>query len=618
MITLSHFQDGRVELLTRCEEQAVHWIVQRLSYFDPQRACEEDHLFVRKALVELALLAAYRRRLFTDPFPAPYEAILNHVDAIAQRPSYRELVAREHATLLLYGLTYAGLRLCGREHLEFRWILEQVIGSRYATLVERIPYRRLDLIHFLELGDFKCSRPSFEDIFPHTILAGQPNALELGDSDAYSITHTLFYVTDFGCRSMRWPADFDIRDALSLIETMMRQYRLRDNADMVAELIASSICLGIKTSSELDRAWVYMLNVQTSDGRVPGPAGFVLENEKQSNADPAYLEWKTSYHTTIVAALSAMMARRAVLDETYPCIAPIAEASRVGLHCCAPTKACEAAIERARKWLAGFLGETDLAHALRAAAGLAIRGSVCALPEGTPKLLDQLARRLDDAHQVERLASELGADTLLLTAISLQRARISCTVLDSWVDTLARSIDISLLRAYPRAFGACSLLAELGRIPASALAEALPEVSILVGDTMETEDAYATALRLTEGADGSKGLNLMNPELRLKLAEHLQNKLRASFQSYKLHELATILRALVLIGEWNDRICRDGIAYLLSQQRFDGGFGYLGSASEAKEAPSLRLAWTLAILMLIDTYLGKLCAEETWTVPETS
>ncbi len=568
-------------LVAQLHDRSVAWLCRNLDCFSPLTAPADEGPFAHKALLELALLAAYMHRLDPARLSSEREAMLDHVAAIAAQPAYYELAARDHGALLLYGLTYAALHLCNREHAEYRHVLAQSLATRHALLAERIPYRQLDLLHFLALSELAHDRPGAAATFRHTLLAGRPNVVELSDSDAYAITHTLFYMTDFGLRRADWGDDFAQPDAATLVEALLRHYRQSGNADLVAELIASTLCLGSARSDELAAGWHYLAAQQEADGRIAGPAGIIDEARCEAEHGAPYRQWKTAYHTNIVVALAAAMWLRAGRGD-YPLPQP---------GTTQPQPACPVTPYRdALTFLCTHVDDDELKLAARAGAGLALGIALPADHRPADHLiapaLRRLAQRIDDAAEPQSLWDEIGADTSLLLAWALRSHAIECAALNALLSHLSGQIGSVDLVQFPQAWPACAFLQRLGWIdPPSAIPPRI--ATARTGD--EPVLSYATRLLALSGGDPA----------RLEGAGDiaaLTTELITSCKDYRLVDAALLIRTLALLGQRDDRVVRDAIAYLLSQQNAVGAFGYFASNADEATLLPLRLNWTLAVL----------------------
>jgi hypothetical protein len=577
---------GRRFRLRELEQAAVGWLARHTDCFDPLRVPEPERTFAHKALVELALLLSCRVRLDPEPLSEDYAALLAHVAKVAARPSYRDLPARDHGALLLYGLTYASLRVCGREDLGGRAVLERTMASRFALIRERIPFRQLDLAYLLELGGFaRGAQPTLDEIFPQTLLAGDPNVVEMTDVDAYAVTHALFYLTDFGRRAPRWPAAFDPLEAVRLVEALLVRFRGAGHTDLTGELIASLVCLGVRRSPEIDHGWLALRRAQAADGHIPGPPGVIDEAGAEAPGGPRYRDWKVSYHTTMVVAIAAVMSRRAEEGEGYPAVswAPAPAVER-------PDRApvVRGALEQAAGWLALQAGSADLTAALRAAAGLAlVSDALGPVPAAVPALI-RLAQRLDADPGSPLPWEEAGADTLLRAACLLRELGIPSQRLHEELEALASSLDAELLAARPALAAPARLLARAGALDPGIVEAALAKASHPLPRRRPGEAASTFALRLTQGAGGAV--------CRRSVREWLTCELIGACRDYRLDEAAVILRALLRTGPAAGRVVRDAADYLLSQQTPDGAFGYLAQDEESAASTAARLNITLSAL----------------------
>lgn len=591
--------DEAARVYHEVERRAVAWTARSLSYFDPAGTSPSERTFARKALAELALLVVYRVKVDPTPLEADYLTALAHIERVFAHRSYREAIARDHRSFLLYAFTYAALKLCDRATPDDDWLIAQALAARLPLIVERIPYRQLDLLHFLHLVGVASHGPSFAAIFPQTLLAGRPNVVEVKDDDAYAITHALFYMTDFGLRPADWAQAFDVADAADLVAALMRRYLVLGNADLTAELVASALCLGVRVAPEIDEAWRFMRAAQLADGRVAGPAGFVDEAKAEELGGPAYREWITSYHTTMVVALAALMARRAAHDPTYPCI-QLGTATQAETRHKQLLNRCRRALGAARRWLCEQLPQAELAHAIHAAAGLALCVAADGLTAQEKERLTDLVARINTQSEAELPWAALGADTTLLAALCCQRAGLVSRALDAWLDYLARNLSLADLPACPEVYAACRLLADLGKLDRRALAETAARMPTLDPNIQlgETGQEYATRILQATGAERNR---LAGRVIGSSTAARLSSDLIQACQDYRLGDAAVLLRAFIFAGRSAERVACDTISYLLSQQRPDGTFGYFASDADESALAAAHLAWTAgAVWALID------------------
>ena len=531
------------------ETRAVAWLAARRSLIDPDNAAPDGVLFARKALIETAFLVGLRARLDPDPLDEDYAALLDQVQTVTARPSYRELVARDEAGLLLYAGTYAALRLCGRDDPRFRRAIEQAVAGGYATVFERIPYRQLDLLHTLQLCGIEHTLPALDDVLPFTLLCNSPNVIKLTDGDIYAITHTIFYATDFGLRVPRWPRGFDPGDTVELLEALLVLTRSRANADLVGELLCCLLCLGVRDSGEADLAWRFLASVQEADGRVNGPPGIV--HPQLAEGDNEYQHWATGYHTTIVAALAALLDRGST---TVRGPRPATPEARLDL---------EQPIRRAVVWL----GDTSVRHSpdrgLHAAAAAAYAATAVGEPDLARPALQHFAELLADADP--DVWQESGMETVGEFAAGLRTLGIACASLDAFLTSTATVLG-QLETVPPQAARGIHCLADLGLIPHRRAA------------ALTAEAAFA----------------------RQTAPEAVAARLPDAWRQYHLGQVAGIIRELARAGWAEHRVTRDALAFLLAQQSTGGAFGHPAhDAPETRERA--RLSWTQSVLTALAT-----------------
>ncbi|CCK32793.1 hypothetical protein BN159_8415 [Streptomyces davaonensis JCM 4913] len=583
------------------EAKAIGWLAARHTRFDPERAEEAGVLFARKALVELALLVGLRVRLDPSALDPDFSLLLDQVADVAGRASYRELVVRDEGALLLYAGTYAALRLCGREDPDFHRAIEQAVSGGYAACFERIPYRQLDLLHTLELAGVDHGLPMVDAVLPHTLLCADPSAFKLADRDIYAITHTVFYATDFGLRTPKWPDGFDLARTVGLLEALLVLCRRRGNADLVAELVCSLLCLGVHDSAEADRAWTFLADTQEVDGRVDGPDGVVHPKLGEGNLE--YQKWATGYHTTIVTALACLLARSPVLTQRPRPTVPLP----------ADNKGLEEALYRSVVWLSGA-SLSDEAEPGFAPAAAATRGArALGQPALVEPALSALATYLDAAP--DQLWSRYGVEAVAEFARGLSGLGLTCDSLERFLTSTAAALrEVSVVPAGART--GIRILVDLGVLAADHGAALLASAPLAPPGTDDIA-AGLVALQIAQRADQIPHPRDAGAESWRPVAECLAAALPAAYRDYRLGEMAALVRALALLGWGEHRLTRDAAAFLLSQQTPTGAIGYPACDCSDNRAEAHR-AWTQSCVIALAELISSRPLEQTASVMGTA
>jgi hypothetical protein len=292
----------------------------------------------------------------------------------------------------------------------------------------------------------------------------------------------------------------------------------------------------------------------------------------------------------MVVVLAAVMARQTTAGD-YPVAqgsnsaAPVPRAPDV--------EPARQAVHHALLWLGEQVASPDLNRALRAGAGLALGWEFPDAASIIRERLEQLHRRLA-AGTSEALPWEvLGADTMLLVAHGMQQVGIKEGVVDEDVTALAASLDVPDLMMAPAALPASVLLARLGKLDPRLVRRAVRRTPSVRPADVEAPDAVQCAANLLQLSGGDPARLAWPADDTARLVDQLGSGLLTAAHNYQLGDAATLLRALALLGRRTDRLTRDAISYLLSQQRPDGAFGYLAGTVPAPADIDVHLAWTL-------------------------
>lgn len=256
-----------------------------------------------KAIVELAFMCMYYSRFYDINNDKMMANTLSFLIKTIKTPIYRERIIRNPALLSMYGTVYVALRNCGYEDKNLRKMFQTVLNQGYATKIERIGFRKMDLFYLLACGNFEQDI-SIEKIFSETILSTNPPIIHLLDSDVYSITHTLFYLTDFGRKDISFISQKKQKYIKWLITILLGIYIRERNWDIVGELMIACICIQWYPTTLLNLGWEELIENQLFDGSIPGPSFSLEQYNKLDASNKRTYIFEQNYHTTLVTFMA--------------------------------------------------------------------------------------------------------------------------------------------------------------------------------------------------------------------------------------------------------------------------------------------------------------------------
>lgn len=289
---------------------SLEWVGQNLVRFDPITRASDANWFRSKAALELAMLCMQARRLTPDGAVHPQiERCVDFLERTWGDPLYQERVVREPGMFRLYAATYIALQ-AGRESADpYREVIQRIVDDGYATAIEEVPFRVLELRYLLELGGFRHDLPPCRQLYRQTLLAKAPPLLYLTNLDAYSITHTLFYLADLGRRPIRAIPPEDLPAVSWTVGKLLGLYLRRRNWDLVGELLLSCQCLRWTPRLIYEAAWESFLAAQLPDGSIPGTLRHERYTAELGGRDEADRLFSENYHTTLVGSLVGLSIR---------------------------------------------------------------------------------------------------------------------------------------------------------------------------------------------------------------------------------------------------------------------------------------------------------------------
>lgn len=286
----------------------LNWFARNLAEIKPCVDGEFDFSGT-KALVEFTLVHAclddWRRRIGTR-----YGIFVRHAaewqgfitEAIEDKV-YAEAARKNppHAGFLL--MPYLILRQGGYRSSYHEGTLRLVEKWGYPRTREVTPYRLLERELFSWKAGCRASEPDWHGLYLSTTLAA-PGSLAFLDRDgAYSITHTVLYMCDFGAR--RAPLDHSEREAaIRVVECSLLHYWRIGNWDLVGELLASLDCLD-SPASVIQQGAAAAFHAAAIDGAVPADRAAAEQIHREGAAMSSATRFSLCYHTTLVSILQS-------------------------------------------------------------------------------------------------------------------------------------------------------------------------------------------------------------------------------------------------------------------------------------------------------------------------
>ncbi|MGW2302938.1 DUF6895 family protein [Streptomyces sp. NPDC001809] len=296
-------------VLEQLSAGALDWLVGNLDHFDPFPATVPSAHHARaKAALELGLLC--HRAARPDDAPDPLAPATALVRKLWQDPDFPRLFEDSPAYASTYRLVYAALAPDGIDTTPCRQALAE-LDPAFLRPEGKSPYLRVEVRYYADKAGIRHGIEPYAELLPRSPLlafraaappaAGGP-AAPLTVPQAYALTHTAFYLGDFG-RTDPGLSGTDLAHARSLTHAMLRHCVAEDLWDLAAELVLTQFVLGedpLRTPAG-NAAVESLARAQRPDGAMPGRSAALAA----AQGAPAGEFFRSAYHTTLVTALMA-------------------------------------------------------------------------------------------------------------------------------------------------------------------------------------------------------------------------------------------------------------------------------------------------------------------------
>lgn len=281
------------------------WIGRHAAYLDSPSGRAGLPVTPRvKALLQLALLCHYERR--TAPADAAPGEAATVVERAWQQPDFTHLLGSTPKYARQFQLIHAALAPAGTATAARRGMLARLAADGHLEPGRKQPYFHLETRFFADLAGAGHRLAPYRELFASSVLA-RAAALPVAGLDVCNITHTVFYLSDFGFRDPGLTGR-EREEALGVVERLTDRCVRRGEWDLTGKLVLAQYCLGddpLRTPS--GAAGVRMLaRAQSPGGAIPGKS---VTERAAATATPEKF-FRNAYQATVVTALTMLIVTR--------------------------------------------------------------------------------------------------------------------------------------------------------------------------------------------------------------------------------------------------------------------------------------------------------------------
>ncbi|MFI0989555.1 DUF6895 family protein [Streptomyces exfoliatus] len=229
-----------------------------------------------------------------------------------QDPDFPRLFDDVPAYASTYRLVYAALAPDGIDDTQCQAALG-LLDPAFLSPGGKSPYRRIEIRYYADMAGVRHAVEPYTELLPGSPLVTlQPatpvhttsvDTAPLTTPEAYALTHTGFYLGDFG-RTTTGLTGSALAHARDLVDRMLRHCVGHERWDLAAELVLTQFILG---SDPLDTpsgaaAVECLVRAQRPDGAIPGRSAALAAPPSAAAGEL----FRKAYHTTLVTALTAL------------------------------------------------------------------------------------------------------------------------------------------------------------------------------------------------------------------------------------------------------------------------------------------------------------------------
>lgn len=178
----------------------------------------------------------------------------------------------------------------------------QLIAFDYFEGMDRIPYRMMDVLYSFDLAGFDMDAEDFKDQFAQTSFGKHQLLPRFSFDDMYSLTHAVFYLTDFGQADIsKYLDEAEIARLRTVLARLMVVLLRVDNRDILGELLLCWRFCNFRSDANerhiIDRSFARIEEMRCASGAIaPTEKAFADEISEPG-------QFRKLYHTTLVCGM---------------------------------------------------------------------------------------------------------------------------------------------------------------------------------------------------------------------------------------------------------------------------------------------------------------------------
>lgn len=293
------------EKIHHISDFAMDWIIKNLNYFTINNEVSKNLRWELKSFIELVFLTNYLMRSSIWENDERLAEMICFINYALTEVSLEDTVYFDPDGVSGLAIAEEFTILVNKNGESFRHILKSFKDFDRIKLLQKIPFRLMDLKYSFERASVNCDDlPSYQQLYWQTIAGKRTSIAYMSTMDIYSITHTIFYLTDMGNRSIEEFLPTEEKQYLQRLTLKLLAVTIgQNNLDTMAELLMCCSFLGILTQNKANHilyqsAWNQLHKNQMQDGSVPSVT-YDHRDYLDSKSKEEY-RFINCYHTTLV------------------------------------------------------------------------------------------------------------------------------------------------------------------------------------------------------------------------------------------------------------------------------------------------------------------------------
>ena len=212
----------------------------------------------------------------------------------------KALIHKNPQFAYILGLSYISLNAMGYVDDEYEFLIKNITRFNKFNLTEKIPFRQLDILWAFNFYNSEKLNADFPD---YSFLSFATSPAYMERNDAYALTHTIMYLTDFGMSNDKIKKSEHMENIYNQLNSSLIWCITSEDFDLTSEILLAYYYCGFHENIRTKISFEILLKYWTKFSFLPSPTFVYKQYAELDELSKKAYYYRNCYHTNYVFGL---------------------------------------------------------------------------------------------------------------------------------------------------------------------------------------------------------------------------------------------------------------------------------------------------------------------------